>query len=377
MMLIPLLVLSLLLTYFEYALAWVFPKDGILFWGFSIFLLIPFLAQLWMLLVYFRSEESDTLLFENALKRLAFFSMALVSFLLSLLLVRDFVRLILSFLSDPFPALRSPSASFIIVGMSFALLALGFFRARFVLALPDVEVPIPNLHPDLENFRIVQLSDVHFGTGPELPQVQKIMSQALALKPDLIALTGDIIDGATSSMKGELLELARLNAPFGVFFVMGNHEYYWNGANARQAIQNAGIRVLLNDSVLIQKGNAKIQLAGMDDLASKHFGGLGAIPPAIDSTAQVRIILAHQPQTAPKSESAGYDLQLSGHTHAGQFFPWNYIIKFVYPVSQGLGKIKGMFLYVNQGTGYWGPPVRLGTKCEITTLRLVRKASGN
>lgn len=383
MMLLPLLIVSSLFAYLEFSVGFAFQAEPILFWAFNFSLLIPFLAQLWMVLVYFRSKEDEILFGEDFFKRIAYFGMGYTSFLLALSAVRDLVGFILHFFLNlaagkiptlsSVPDLHSIEANECLLAATLLLFLIAYLNARFVIKTPEIELKIQNLPSEFQNFKIVQLSDVHLGTGPKLPQVQKIMTRALSLNPDLIALTGDIIDGAVSSIQPELSELGRLKAPFGVFFVMGNHEYYWNGPQALSAIQKIGITSLQNQSVMIHQGSSKLQISGMDDLASSQFGGSGPIAPKRDPDADVSIMLAHQPQTGAKAEAAGYDLQLSGHTHGGQFFPWNWAVKFMYPVSGGLGLIKKMQLYVSHGTGYWGPPLRLGTQCEITSLVLVKK----
>jgi hypothetical protein len=253
LMLIPLFIISLIFGYLEYSVGFAFPKDSFSFWIFAALVAVPYTAQLWMVLVYFKSKEEDVLLLEDFFKTLAYFGMGFSSFLLVLTLLRDLAGLILKWTStEPPEWLHSPFASVGLLGLTAMLLAIGYFQARFVIQTPRVEVAIANLPAEFENFKIVQLSDVHFGTGPKLPQVQRIMNRTLSLNADLIALTGDIIDGAVPLIQEELKELSRLKAPHGVYFVMGNHEYYWTGKDALTAIQKTGVTTLQNKSVIIQ-----------------------------------------------------------------------------------------------------------------------------
>jgi uncharacterized protein len=162
-------------------------------------------------------------------------------------------------------------------------------------------------------------------------------------------------------LEKDLAPLAGLQAKAGIFFVTGNHEYYWNALEWIAAFQRLGARVLLNEHIRLQRAGGEIILAGVTDLTAGRMLPSHASNPqkAIEGapTGAVKILLAHNPDTYKTAHALGYALQLSGHTHGGQFFPWSLIVKLVHPYCKGLYRHKGMWLYVNRGTGYWGPPL--------------------
>jgi predicted MPP superfamily phosphohydrolase len=221
------------------------------------------------------------------------------------------------------------------------------------------------------------LSDMHLGTGPNASHVAVMVDRALSLNADLIVLTGDIIDGLTQDLQSELDELARLKAPYGVYFVLGNHECYWRWRESVEAMKKIGIIPLLNEGREIKIRNESIFIAGMNDPAITQDGGEGPKIPIPPAHSKLNIALMHQPQFAESVANVlpAYHLQLSGHTHGGQFFPWTLIVDRMYPIARGLGKIKKLWVYVNQGTGYWGPPIRLGTHAEVTCLIINKETS--
>jgi len=307
--------------------------------------------------------------------RFAFLSMGLVSFLFTFTLLRDAVALLnLAFFKKPIP-MYGTTAALSIVGASLACLFFGKLNARFVLKTPSVSVPIPQLPAALQGFKIVQLSDIHLGTGPKLNQVRKMVDQALALSPDLLVLTGDVIDGDVRMMQAELQELARLKAPMGTYYVLGNHEYYWNREDAIRAIREIGMTPLINDGLSLEHNGASIWIAGMDDPTATAFQLPAPFIPEAPAQSSVRILLSHQPYILKALAKTNYHLQLSGHTHNGQFFPWNHVVKKMYPIAQGLGRFADLWVYVSAGTGYWGPPIRLGTSAEIAQLILTNSPS--
>jgi uncharacterized protein len=210
--------------------------------------------------------------------------------------------------------------------------------------------------------------------------VQKIVNAVNALKPDLIAVTGDVVDGSVRELRAHTAPLGQLHALHGAFFVTGNHEYY-SGASAWTAeFSRLGLRVLLNEHAVIEHRGASLVIAGVTDFSSHHFDPSQHSDPRVALAgapveASVKILLAHQPRSADAAASAGYDLQLSGHTHGGQFWPWNLFVRLQQPFTAGLHRLNDLWIYVSRGTGYWGIPNRFGAPSEITRLRLVPVSS--
>jgi predicted MPP superfamily phosphohydrolase len=227
-----------------------------------------------------------------------------------------------------------------------------------------VRIPLPGLSAD--SFRIVQLTDVHIGPLLGRKFAAEVVRQVNALDPDLIAITGDLVDGRLSELRPEIEPLRELRAKYGVYSVTGNHEYYWNPEPWLEHIRSLGIRVLRNERVTIA---GAFELAGVDDSSATED-----IPSAVDGRdpALPLVLLAHHPRSIIRAEPAGVDLQLSGHTHGGQLLPLGYLSRLFEPRVAGLSKFGEAWIYVSEGTGYWGPPMRVGTTQEITLIELVR-----
>jgi predicted MPP superfamily phosphohydrolase len=257
-----------------------------------------------------------------------------------------------------------------------ATLGLGVLLATRGPSVRRVIIPIADLPAAFHDFTIAQISDLHVGPTIGRRYVERVVAISNALAPDLVALTGDIVDGSVRKLERRVAPLAQLRAREGRYLALGNHDYY-SGAPAWVAhFGQLGLDVLRNEYRVIRRGTATLVLGGVVDPAARM-----AHPPQVpeperaagrDVAAQLRILLAHNPKLAPLAEAAGFDLQLSGHTHAGQFFPWTLAVKLVHaPHVVGLSRRGRMWVYVNQGTGSWGPPVRLGTRPELTLLQLV------
>jgi len=235
---------------------------------------------------------------------------------------------------------------------------------------------VRDLPAALHGFSIAQITDVHVGATIRRPYVERIVDAVNALEPDMIALTGDFVDGPVSELATHTAPLQRLYAPHGSFFVTGNHEYY-SGAEAWTAeFRRLGLRVLLNEHAVIRHNGAALIVAGVTDFTAHHFDPAQHSDPhaalaGAPSSAVLRILLAHQPRSADAAAKAGFDLQLSGHTHGGQFWPWNLFVRFYQPFTAGLHRVNALWVYVSRGTGYWGIPNRFGAPSEITRLRLV------
>ena len=307
---------------------------------------------------------------------LGFIMMGWFSSLVILTLLRDLTLLATAWwLPDP-SALTRVSAQAVIVLTLLATL-LGLFNARKRAAVVDVEVRLEALPVELQGFSIAQISDVHVGQTIRAGYVTAIVDAVNQLRPDVVAITGDLVDGSVQQLAPHVAPLGKLQARHGIYFVTGNHEYY-SGAVAWVAeLRRLGLRVLLNEHVVLQHQGANLVLAGVTDYGAHHFNRTERSDPALalrgaPQDAAPKILLAHQPRTAPAAAAAGFDLQLSGHTHGGQFWPWNLFVPMQQPFTAGLARLGRMWIYTSRGTGYWGPPKRLGAPSEITHIRLVR-----
>jgi predicted MPP superfamily phosphohydrolase len=267
--------------------------------------------------------------------------------------------------------------------IAMALLAtlIGLFNARRRAAIVDVEVPVANLPPELHGFSIAQISDVHVGPTIKQKYVDAIVEAVNGLDADVIAVTGDVVDGSVRQLAAHVAPLSRLRARHGTYFVTGNHEYY-SGAQAwTNEFERLGMRVLTNEHVVLTHRERQVVVAGVTDYSAHHFDPKHPSDPSVallgaPASAAVKILLAHQPRSAPAAAAAGFDLQLSGHTHGGQFWPWNHFVRFQQPFTAGLNRLQDLWVYVSRGTGYWGPPKRFGAPSEITRIRLVAEGEG-
>lgn len=254
--------------------------------------------------------------------------------------------------------------------------AVGLTQALQLPEVVEVEVPIDGLPEAFEGYRIVQLSDVHVGPTIRREHLQGIVERANGLDADLAVVTGDLIDGYVGDLRDEVAPLAEFRGRDGTYFVTGNHEYYWDGPAWCDEVTRLGLTVLNNEHRVISRGGARLLLAGCTDvkagdLVPEHASDpAGARAGAVDC--DVSILLAHQPRSIDAASEAGYDLQLSGHTHGGQYFPFNLLVHLAQPYVAGLAKHRKTWIYVSRGTGYWGPPMRVGAPHEITLITLRR-----
>ncbi len=252
----------------------------------------------------------------------------------------------------------------------------GFVIARRIPRVVEVDIPVAGLPRALHGFSIAQISDVHVGPTIKRGFVAAIVRRVNELNADLIAVTGDLVDGTVQQLSAHTAPLAELSARHGAYFVTGNHEYYSGESAWTLEIQRLGLQVLKNEHVVLEHNGVSLVLAGVTDVSAHHYDPAQRSDPkaalrGAPANAGAKILLAHQPSSAAAAESAGFDVQISGHTHGGQFWPWNLFVHFFQPFSSGLHRFKNLWVYVSRGTGYWGPPNRFGVPSEITRIRLV------
>ncbi len=257
-----------------------------------------------------------------------------------------------------------------------AFTLVGFVNARRRAGIRRVDVAIAGLPAALHGFTIAQITDIHIGPTIKRPYVERIVEAVNALGADMIAVTGDLVDGTVQQLSSHAAPLSRLTARHGAYFVTGNHEYY-SGVEAWIAeVGRLGLRVLMNEHVVLEHEGESVVVAGVTDFGAHHYDESHRSDPAgaldgAPANAAVRLLLAHQPRSAFAAEPEGFHLQLSGHTHGGQFWPWNHLVRLQQPFTAGLRRLGTLWVYTSRGTGYWGPPKRLWAPSEITHLRLV------
>jgi uncharacterized protein len=238
--------------------------------------------------------------------------------------------------------------------------------------LRTVEVGLARLPESANGTTIALLTDVHVGPTIGRAFIEDVVRRTNEVGADVIAITGDLVDGSVAALRDAVAPLAELRARHGVFFVTGNHEYFSGADEWIAELSRLGIRVLRNERVAI----GDFDLAGVDDHNAARFApGHGedvARALAGRDPAREVVLLAHQPRTVKEAARHGVGLQLSGHTHGGQIWPFNFAVKLQQPYVAGLARHGDTQLYVSCGTGYWGPPMRLGTRSEITKVVLRR-----
>lgn len=325
------------------------------------------------------------------LSRLIFVSAGLMSLVMGLLLIRDALWILGSlsaksaffFGLDEKPAqlLDNDRRSFITNGINAGILAAsgglaayGWTGATGMPEVKQVRVPIPGLPTSLKGFRIVQLTDLHVNYQSQAAWLSAVVATVNGLDPHVVVVTGDIADHPAHQVQSLVAPLTGLSSRYGNFFVTGNHEYYAGVEGWIRETRRLGLKVLMNEHEILTHGTGKILLAGVTDYTAgaRIAGHVSSPDVAIKgaSDSHVKILLAHQPKNIFKAEKAGFDLQISGHTHGGQFFPWKYAVGLSQPFLSGLHKYKHTQVYVSRGTGYWGPPFRIGAPSEISLIEL-------
>ncbi len=289
--------------------------------------------------------------------------------------IADIVLLICIYL---FPDIVTPqfyrSIFWAIMIVTAASVILGIIQAKLGPIVKQVSVSIKNLPAAFENYKIVQISDLHVGGTIRRNYVQNVVNLANTQNADLLALTGDFADGSVAELQHDSALLKDLKSNDGLYFVTGNHEYYHDIQNWLPFYQSIGFNILSNRHEIITRGEDKLVIAGVTDYSTRNWKSdeRSDISKAASGMPQeaVKILLMHQPTQYKQAADAGFDLQLSGHTHGGQFFPWTLVIPLFHKFYKGLGRYNDLQVYVNVGTGYWGPALRTFDRSEITVLTL-------
>ncbi len=264
-----------------------------------------------------------------------------------------------------------------IVGFTSLLGGIGLFQATRRPSVVNKSIEIKTLPQRLSGLRIVQISDLHVGPTIKAGYVRTVVNQVNELKPDLIFFTGDMVDGSVDHLKNDVEPLRGLKAKYGKYFVTGNHEYYSGVERWVGKVAELGMIPLMNEHVILNIEGESLAIAGVTDLMAhrvlkSHQSDLGKAVAGIPA-GMPTIMLAHQPGSADQTIGLNIDLMLCGHTHGGQFIPFNFALARIEKYSAGLYQHGDIQVYINRGTGYWGPPLRLGIPSEITLIELKAK----
>jgi uncharacterized protein len=279
--------------------------------------------------------------------------MGLMFFLLSSFLIYEILKY--------FVKLNNQTFGIIIIGIAVFLTLISII-SWFFLVTKTVEVPFEGIE---EEINIVQLTDIHIGTIQNSGYMKKIVEKTNALNPEMVFITGDLVDGAGVFHDSVYEQLNRFNAP--TYFITGNHEIYEGLNITKDLVKKTKIKILDNQVETING----IQIIGLSDPGNQR-DHISLDKVKFDKN-QPTILLRHQPARVDEAAKAGIDLQLSGHTHNGQIIPFNFIVRGFWKYTKGLYKVDDMYLYVSPGTGTWGPPMRLGSLNEITYITLTPK----
>jgi predicted MPP superfamily phosphohydrolase len=348
-------------------------------WLLGFFVVVFFILILGPL--HFRWSKIDPAnSFEFALQFTQYYCMGLVGVLFIGLVFVEILQLL-------FQTFDPTKRVFLTVGVSRAITAglglstgIGMAQALRGPSVVPVKLTIPTLPVSFKNAKITQISDVHIGPLLHRDFLVKIVEQVNATQPDFIFITGDLVDGTVDQLRHHIEPLRDLRARDGVYFCTGNHEYYSDVETWIPHLESLGIHVFKNSNVIIKRKSEQnldehLMIAGVFDIQanrfSKDYSSDCDHAAKSDIPVAAKLLLAHNPQSITAAAAAGFHVQFSGHTHAGQFYPFSWITQLILKHSEGLYKINDVTqLYVNRGTGYWGPPNRLGKPGEITVFTL-------
>jgi predicted MPP superfamily phosphohydrolase len=248
----------------------------------------------------------------------------------------------------------------------------GVVRAYAPPTVKRIQVPLARLDPRADGLRVAVLADLHVGPLYGGRHVERLVDLVNGLDADLVTVVGDMVSSEVGAVAEAAAPLRRLRSRYGAFFVTGNHEYYTGHEEWIEAADELGLRVLRNERVEITHGGGAIDLAGVNDREGSQFDDPPDYAAALGDRDESRpvVLLAHQPVQVHEAAAYGVDLQLSGHTHGGQVVPFNLLVRLDQPVVSGLAEVDGTLVYVTNGAGFWGPPMRVGADPDITLVEL-------
>lgn len=263
-----------------------------------------------------------------------------------------------------------------VAAVSVALLAWGYFEAMRVPRVKEVRITLPRLGQGLDGTRVVLLTDTHYGPIDRAGWSAKVTEVVNGLDADIVCHTGDIADGTVDQRREQAAPLESIKATLARVYVTGNHEYFGDALGWLAHMRDLGWEPLHNHHVVVERGGDRLVLAGIDDATAHHSGhpghraDLDTALAGADPSLPV-LLLAHQPKQIGLAEAAGVDLQISGHTHGGQIWPFNYLVRLDQPEVAGLSqRTDRTQIYTSRGTGFWGPPFRVFAPSEITLITL-------
>ncbi len=261
-----------------------------------------------------------------------------------------------------------------VFAVSTVLVVYGIVEARRVPRVRTVHVDIPGLGPSLDGLRLVVITDTHYAALDRLRWSERVVELVNAQQPDIACHAGDLADGSVAKRHPQVDTLGKVEAPFGRFYITGNHEYFGDGPGWIDHMTSIGWQPLHNQHEIVTRGGDSLVIAGIDDPTGKAVPGHGPDLDAALANADPSlpvVLLAHQPRQIADTVAAGIALQISGHTHGGQIWPFHYLVRLEQPVVAGLSRHSDRTqLYTSRGTGFWGPQLRVFAPSEITVLIL-------
>lgn len=268
-----------------------------------------------------------------------------------------------------------------VLAVAAVLLAWGYREAMRLPRVKVLDVTIPSLGSSMGGLRVAVITDTHFGPIDRTEWSKRVVSAVNELNPDVVCHVGDLADGTVAQRRVQVAPLGDIAAEMGKFYVTGNHEYFGEAQGWLDQMQRLGWTALHNRHAVLERGGSRLVVAGIDDRTAGQLPGHGpnldAALAGIDPELPV-VLLAHQPKQVTQAAAAGLDLQISGHTHGGQIWPFRYLVRLDQPVLTGLSRHgERTQLYTSRGTGFWGPPLRIFAPSEITVLILRSAASSS